>query len=235
MQTRLWYIKHTNIFSWLAEDEQKNIAERSEMVSCRRNSSIFFADETSDNIYLIKQGRIKLTRASKSGREVILDILGPGEIFGELSLTGEENRSHTAEALDDAVVCIITRPDFEDILRRHPEMALKVIKLIGLRRRELEMRMEDLLFQPLANRLALTLLWQAQRHGISESNGSVRIPLSQRDLAHLIGSSRESVAEQLTEWKKQGLVKTRYRTIRIINLEIMKNFLTENSIVNQGD
>lgn len=55
MQTRLWYIKNTNIFSWLAEDEQKNIAERSEMVSCRRNSNFFFADETSDDIYLIKQ------------------------------------------------------------------------------------------------------------------------------------------------------------------------------------
>ncbi len=232
MQTRLWYIKHANIFSWLAEEEQQDLAQRSEMISCRRNSKLFFAEEVSDDIYLIKEGRVKLIRASETGRQMILDILGPGEIFGELSLIGEENRSHSAEAMDDAIVCIITRSDFEGLLQRHPEMALKVIKLIGLRRRELEMRIEELLFQPLGNRMALAVLWQSQRCGISEADGSIRIPLSQKDLAHLIGSSREAVAEQLSEWKKLGLVTTAYRSIKVIDPQGLEFFFNKNSLVN---
>ncbi|MCF6179486.1 MAG: Crp/Fnr family transcriptional regulator [Geopsychrobacter sp.] len=229
MPTQLWYIKHANLFSWLADDEQRDIADRSEMFRCQRNSKLFFAEESSEDIYLIKEGRVKLTRTSATGREMILDILGPGEIFGELSLIGEENRSHSAVALDDALVCKMARSDFEGLLQRHPEMALKVIKLIGMRRRELEMRLEDLLFQPVGNRLALALLWQAQRHGISEENGSIRIPLSQKNLAHLIGSSRESVAEQLTKWKKSGLVTTSYRSIKIIDPQGLKIFFKQNS------
>ncbi|WP_305042197.1 Crp/Fnr family transcriptional regulator [Geoalkalibacter sp.] len=225
MEPRLWYIRNADMFSWLREEEQMELAGRSEMVSCKRNNRFFFAEEPSDNIFLVKQGRVKLIRSSPEGREIILDILGPGEIFGELALAGEERRSHSAEALDDALVCIIAREDFEDLLRRHPEMALRVLKLVGLRRRELEMRLEDLVFRPLAGRLAITLLWQAQRLGVTEDDGSIRIPLSQKDLAYLIGASREAVAEQLSEMKRLGLVRTSYRTIRIADRAALKNFL----------
>lgn len=229
MEPRLWYIKHAALFSWLQEDEQMELAERSEMVSCKRNTRFFFAEEPSDSIFLVKQGRVKLIRSSPEGREIILDILGPGEIFGELALAGEQNRSHSAEALDDTLVCIITRTDFEALLVRHPEMALRVLKLIGLRRRELEMRLEDLVFQPLAGRLAVALFWQAQRHGVTEADGSIRIPLSQKEIAYLIGASREAVAEQLAEMKRLGLVKTSYRTIRLIDQPGLRSFLTRHS------
>ena len=229
MDRRLWYIKNTALFSWLAEEELQDLAAKSEMTSCRRNSQLFFAEEPSDDIYLVKEGRIKIMRINQEGREVILDILGPGEIFGELALIDEEYRSHSAEAVDDSLICIIRRKDFENILKRHPEMAIRVLKLIGLRRRELEMRLEDLVFQPLAGRLALALLWQAQRHGVTEVDGNVRIPLTQADLANLIGASREAAAEQLKEMRTLGLIKTSYRTIRIIELEGLKRYFAKSS------
>ncbi len=230
MDRRLWYIKNASLFSWLEDEELRNLATRSEMAVCHRNTRLFFAEEPSDSIYLVKEGRIKLLRANADGREVILDILGPGEIFGELALTGEEMRSHSAEAIDEAMVCIISRQEFEGLLRRHPEMALRVLKLIGLRRRELEMRLEDLVFQPLAGRLALALLWQAQRHGVTEADGHIRIHLTQADLANLIGASREAVAEQLKEMKQLGLLITSYRSIRLTNLESLKNFFARNYV-----
>jgi CRP-like cAMP-binding protein len=225
MERRLWYIKNAALFSWLEDEELQTLAERSEMTSCQRNTRLFFAREPSDNIYLVKEGRIKLLRANSEGREVILDILGPGEIFGELALVGEVHRSHSAEAIEDTLVCVIKKKDFEGILQRHPEMALRVLKLIGLRRRELEMRLEDLVFQPLAGRLALALLWQAQRHGVTETDGSIRIPLTQSDLANLIGASREAVSEQLKEMKLLGLIKTSYRNIKLTDQSGLKSFL----------
>lgn len=226
MQRRLWYIKNAALFSWLQEDELQRLASRSEMVECKRNATFYFAHEQSDSIFLVKQGRVKLTRTSPEGREVILDILAPGEIFGELAVTGEELRTHSATAVDDTLVCIITRREFEDLLRRHPEMALKVLKLVGLRRRELEMRLEDLIFQPVANRLVLTLLWQARRHGRREADGSVRVPLTQKDLAHLVGASREAVADQLAEFKRQGLLRTAYRSLVLVDPKGLMSTLT---------
>ncbi|RLB65309.1 MAG: hypothetical protein DRH08_08175 [Deltaproteobacteria bacterium] len=230
MDRRLWYIKNAALFSWLEEEELQDLAMSSEMTSCRRNTRLFFAEEPSDNIYLVKEGRIKLLRANEDGREMILDILGPGEIFGEMALVDEEFRSHSAEAVDDALVCIISREHFEGILQRHPEMTLRVLKLIGLRRRELEMRLEDLVFQPLAGRLALGLLWQAKRHGVTETDGEIRIPLTQTDLANLIGASREAVAEQLKEMRLLGLLKTSYRSIKLTDLEGLKKFFAKISI-----
>jgi CRP/FNR family transcriptional regulator len=229
MERRLWYIKHAEFFSWLSDEEQRELARRTEMVACRGGCQLFFADEPSDSIYLVKEGRVKLSRGSADGREVILDILGPGEIFGELALAGEKIRSHGAEALRDALVCIISRQVFEGLLKRHPEMALRVLKLVGLRRRELEMRLEDLVFQPVAGRLVLALLWQSERHGVGEAGGGIRIPITQRDLAHLIGASREAVAEQLAELKRQGLIETSYRTIHLTDREGLKKFLARQS------
>ena len=228
MQRRLWYIKNAALFSWLQEEELQRLASRSEMVACKRNTTFYFAHEQSDSIYLMKQGRVKLTRTSAEGREVILDILGPGEIFGELAVTGEELRTHSATAVDDALVCIIARQEFEALLRRHPEMALRVLKLVGLRRRELEMRLEDLIFQPVANRLVLTLLWQARRHGTKGADGSVNLPLTQKDLAHLVGASREAVAEQIAEFKQAGLLETGYRSIKLADPKgLMRTLTTE--------
>ena len=228
MQRRLWYIKNAALFSWLKDDELQRLASRSEMVACKKNTTFYFAHEQSDSIYLVKQGRVKLTRTSAEGREVILDILGSGEIFGELAVTGEEIRTHSATAVDDALVCIITRQEFEDLLRRHPEMALRVLKLVGLRRRELEMRLEDLIFQPVANRLVLTLLWQARRHGSRAADGSISLPLTQKDLAHLVGASREAVAEQIAEFKQTGLLETGYRSLRLTNPKgLMRTLTTE--------
>lgn len=235
MQRRLWYIKNAALFSWLNEAELQRLASRSEMVACQRNTTFFFAQEQSDNIYLVKQGRVKLTRTSAEGREVILDILGPGEIFGELAVAGEELRSHSAVAVDDALVCIITRQDFEQLLKDHPEMALRVLKLVGLRRRELEMRLEDLIFQPVASRLVLTLLWQARRHGIREQDASVRLPLTQKDLAHLIGASREAVAEQLAEFKQQGLLRTSYRAIHLTDPKALMRTLSPEADIDFPD
>lgn len=215
VQHRLKHIKNAASISWPKEGELAKLARQSKMVSCKRNATLFFAYEQGNNVYLIKEGRVKLTRISAAGREVILDILGPGEIFGELSMIDEDCRSHSAIAVDDIQVYAITRFDFEKLLKGHSEIALLMLKLACMRRRELEMRLEDLIFQPLATRLALALLYQARRHGNPQDDNLVSIQLTQNDLAHLIGASRESVTEQLAEFKKSGPLQTSYRGIQL--------------------
>jgi len=213
MESKIWYLKNADPFSWMNEDQLKDLAAGSRMEQCERGHRFYWTDELSDSVYLIKKGRIRLSRTSPEGREVTLDLLGPGEIFGELSLSGEEQRNHTAEAVEPSLVCIFSRQTFTEALQRYPELAFRMIKLIGFRFRELESRLQDLAFQSVAQRVRTTLRRLADKHGLSGPNRTTRIPITQKDLAFLIGASREAVAEELAKLKQQGLLQTSYRSI----------------------
>jgi len=212
MKSKIWYLKHADPFSWMNEDQLKELAAISRMEHCAKDHRFYWTDELSDSVYLIKEGRIKLSRSNADGREVTLDLLGPGEIFGELSLSGEGQRNHTAEAVEPSLVCIFSRQKFTEALKRHPELTFRMIKLIGFRFRELESRLEDLAFQSVSQRVRSTLRRLAEKHGIPGPD-STRLSITQKDLAFLIGASREAVAEELAHLKQQGLLQTSYRSL----------------------
>lgn len=222
MESKTWYLKKADLFSWMSPEEIEELARTTEMVPCRKKEIFYFSDEPSQRVYLVKKGKIKLFRTTDDGREIILDILGPGEIFGELALAGEEYRSHSAEALEDGLVCVIPRRIFEEMARRHPDFAFRIIKLIGFRFRSLESRIEDLAFQPVQDRLCFTLHDLARKHGIPEENGGIRLPVTQADLAFLIGATREAVADQLKDLRRRGLVETSYRAVHLTRPEAFK-------------
>jgi CRP-like cAMP-binding protein len=223
MDSKIWYLKNADLFSWMTPAEIEEMARITQMVPCRKKEIFFLSEEPSRSVYLVKKGRIKLFRTTADGREIILDILGPGEIFGELALAGEASRSHSAEALEDGLVCILPRSIFEEMSRRHPDFAFRIIKLIGFRFRALETRVEDLAFQSVLDRLLFTLGNLAKKHGIPEGGGAIRLPVTQANLAFLIGATREAVADQLKELKKKGLVETSYRAIHLPRPEALRS------------
>lgn len=214
MEQKLWYIKNTgSLFSGLKEEEHQFLAQISKMVNCERRYQFYLSDEPSDKIYLVKEGKVRLGKVNIDGDEITLDVLGPGEIFGELSLTDEERRSHFAEATEDSMVCIFPREEFQEFLATHHDLTFKVMKLIGFRLREMEARLQDLTFQSVSDRVRTTLLKLAERHGIDEGSGQVRLSITQKDIAFLVGATRESVAEELGQLKRSGLIKTSYRSL----------------------
>ncbi len=226
MEQKIWYIKNTgSLFSGLNADEHEWLAEISKMVTCRRKHQFYLSDELSDKIYLVKEGKVRLGRVNQDGDEITLDVLGPGEIFGELAITDEQQRSHFAEATEDSLVCIFPREKFQKFLVEHQELTFKVMKLIGFRLREMESRLQDLTFQTVAKRLRTALLRLADKHGIPEADGQVRLTITQKDIAYLVGATRESVAEELALLKRAGLVETSYRSLLLPNLETLRQQL----------
>ncbi len=223
MEQKIWYIKNTgSLFSGLNADEHEWLAEISKMVTCRRKHQFYLSDELSDKIYLVKEGKVRLGRVNQDGDEITLDVLGPGEIFGELAITDEQQRSHFAEATEDSLVCIFPRDKFQKFLVEHQELTFKVMKLIGFRLREMESRLQDLTFQSVAERLRTALLRLADKHGVPEAAGQVRLTITQKDIAYLVGATRESVAEELALLKRAGLVETSYRSLLLSNLESLR-------------
>jgi len=156
-RSKLWYLKNINLFHGMSEEQMRMVEQRTVMREVRRREVLYLPGDAGDRIYLLKRGVVKISALQEDGREVLL-LLRKGEVFGEEAVLDDSPRDHVAEAYEDALVCIITRQDFMDMLRFHPELVFKVTKLIGLRLKTFRTRVEHLLFKGASQRLASTLL-----------------------------------------------------------------------------
>jgi CRP/FNR family transcriptional regulator len=222
-RTKLWYLKNINLFHGMSEEQMRMIEQRTVMREVRRKEVLYLAGDAGDRIYLLKRGVVKISALDDQGREIILALLRMGEVFGEEAALEDAPRDHMAEAYEDALVCIVTKQDFLEMLRTHPTLAFKVTKLIGFRLKTFRNRVENLLYKGAPARLAATLLDLARDHGVPDAQGIVLpLKLSQQDLANLIGVTRESVNLALSDFRKKGLVTVEGRTIRLLRPEALE-------------
>jgi len=226
MRDKIDYLKKMKAFEGLAEDELCRLTKSADMLRCKRNTVVYVAHDPSDIVFVLCEGRVKLSRSSAEGREVVLDVLVTGELFGEMVICGESLRTHSAVAIDDSLLCALKRQDVEVVLQANPDLLMRILCHVGDRCAELELRLEDQIFLPVEQRLLLTLFRQAGRHGERCVDGSVNVHLIQKDLAHLIGASRETVAELLATYKKKGVLQTGYRTIKLLDMDAITTALS---------
>lgn len=204
-KTKLWYINTNRIFSGLTEKDMGEIASKLIERSVRKKDSIYSAGDKAGTVYILKEGRIRIIRYSADGRELTIDILEPGDIFGELSVAGEEERETDAVAMEDSFICAIKRKDFEDFIGKMPNLSLTITKWIGLRLRRIENRFNDMIFQDVHTRLITIFKDLAQKYGVPAGNGKkIAIHLSHKEIASLIGATRETVTLELNNLKRSG-------------------------------
>ena len=222
---KTWYLKRINVFQGMSESEMKQLDNITHMKHYDKKSLIYLPGDASDQVYLLKEGRVKISKLSEDGREIILVILEPGEIFGESAIVNDdETRSTVAEALENAYLCIISRKDFEEFINNKPGLALSITKLMGFRRRQIETMLEDLVFRGVHERLALLLLRLADRHGKDIGNKKlIDISLTHYNYANLIGSTRETTTACLNDFKREGLIEFQKRKVVILNDRGLKN------------
>lgn len=219
---KLWYLEHINIFADMTREEMHRLAERTQMRAYARGKIIAQPDDPSETIYLIKEGRVKLCRYSATGREQILALLEPGDIFGERSLVGASAAMH-CEAFEDTLICVLHREDFEDLMRMKPDLALRVMKVLAERLRRVEETVEDLAFRDVPGRLAAVLVRLAETYGEPHDGGRrLALRLTHQDLASMIGATRETVTTVLNRFRDEGLLTTEGRHIIIADLERLR-------------
>lgn len=207
LRRELWCVKRIDLFQELAEEELRQIDQITELQTLKRGQQIFFQADPGGHVYCLRSGRVKILRLSQEGKEFILDIVMPGEIFGEILGEGGAVQDTIAEAMEDGLLCLVPRKMFEQLLRGHPDMAFRLTKLIGLRLKRIESRIEDLVFKGVQGRLATILLQLTRDHGTLDSRGILLRPrITQQELAGLIGASREVVNQTLGEFRRRGLI-----------------------------
>ena len=216
--SKLWYLKHINLFSAFSQSELQEMNRITHMEEIKKRQPIYLPGDPSNTVYLLKKGRVKISSVAANGRVVTFEILEPGEIFGELEVLEDSPRESYAETLDDTLICAISREDFDGYLRNHPDMALKLTKLIGLRLRKIQNRVEDLVFRDVPARIAHLLLELQTSEGVQEGAGiRIRAKLTHQEMANLIGSSRETVSAILGQFRDRGFIQTKARSIIILD------------------
>lgn len=222
---KIWYLKQFQFFSGLSDEELSKLENLIRIVRVARKQFLYFPEDPSDSVYLLKEGRVKISKISDDGKEITLAILEPGEIFGELAILDEGPRQTLAEALDDALIYAINRQDFIGFIETKPDLAFRLTKLIGLRRREIESKIEELVFRDVPSRLATLLIQLASNHGMPDQKGMrLNLKLTHQDLGNLIGSTRETTTTWLNEFRKKGFIDFDRRQIIVCDLKELKEF-----------
>lgn len=214
---KLWFLKHIRLFDGISPSEMQEMEKITRMEEVKKRQPLYLPGDPSSNVYLLKKGRVKIANTAPSGKEVTFDILEPGEVFGELEVLEDAPRSTSAEALDDALICVIPRKDFDQYLAMHPNVTVKLTKLIGLRLKKIQSRIEDLVFRDVPARLAHLLSELSKSDGVAEKQGvRLKVKLTHQEMANLIGCSRETVSATMGQFRDQGLIQMDGRTITIL-------------------
>jgi CRP-like cAMP-binding protein len=181
-----------------------------------RGQIVFAAGDPGDNLYVIESGRVKLAFTSPEGREVILDIMGPTDFFGELALLDGEARSAEAIALEPSVLCLLGRNEFLKFLEQRPHVAIMLLGVLSRRLRRDARLLQDAAFLDVPARLARTILRLAQ----AGADGVARTPrLTQTDLAGIAGTTRETLNKWLGFYEDEGLIRREGGIIAVLDAE----------------
>jgi len=205
--TKYWRLRRCALLDCLSDPEIRKLSRLCSIRVVERGELVYDAGDPGDHVMIVTSGAVGLSRVADDGREVSVAVLGPMEIFGERALGEEVRRQDRAAVLEDAVVCSFFGRDFQRFLFEHPELALRITKLVGERLRQVETRIQDILFKDVRTRLAHTVAWLSDKFGDDVPEGRrITLRLTQTDLAHLIGSTRETTSTIFNEFRRQGLV-----------------------------
>ena len=183
--------------------------------SVRRGTTIFTKGDPGTGLMAVLWGSVKISVPTADGREAVLNIINPGEIFGEIALLDGRPRTADAVAMDDCELMVIDRRDFIPFLREQPDIALKFIEILCARIRHTSEQVEDVMYLSFPGRLAKTLL---QLTGGPEAPSAHRnIRITQRELSSIIGMSRESTNKQLRAWENRKWVRLQRGGIAVLN------------------
>jgi CRP/FNR family cyclic AMP-dependent transcriptional regulator len=206
------------LFDALSEEDSRALRAMVLVVKLNRGERLFAEGDKGDQLYIIISGKIKLTKAAPDGRENLLSVHGPGEMFGELSLFDPVPRTASATAVTDAELAALAHEDVRTWLSSRPEVSMHLLRALAQRLRRINEVKADLVFTDVPGRVAKALLDLAERFGVQNSDGiQVNHDLTQEELAQLVGASRETVNKALADFAARGWIQLAAKSVLVID------------------
>ncbi|MBN2708757.1 MAG: Crp/Fnr family transcriptional regulator [Calditrichaceae bacterium] len=213
-------LKLIPLFSEMREEDLQEIINMSVRQVYKKDNMVLIEEEIGSTMFIILSGRVKISRISDEGREVILSILVDGDFFGEMAILDGQTRSANAVTLEDTEMMIIRRENFLQILHDHPQVAINLLKELAHRLRRSDSQIKSLSLQNAMGKVASTLLRIADDSGIIKQ-GRVEIAHlpPQQDLANMAGTSRETISRVIKSLSQLGYVKKEGSKLIIVDYD----------------
>jgi CRP/FNR family transcriptional regulator, cyclic AMP receptor protein len=209
-ELKYWYLHDHQLFSALSREENRALCLIPSFKTVKKSEILYFSHDEEQRLYTIKKGTLKIVGVDANGTETVKEILRSGDLLGNYTFTENlpNDEDEYAVAISETVVmCSFKIEDFEEILRRNPQLAIRYTKLVGFRIKRISNSYANLMFKDVKTRFALFL----KNWIVSESNGktkdvAVKNYLTHQDIAGLIGSTRQTVTQLFNELKEQGII-----------------------------
>jgi CRP/FNR family cyclic AMP-dependent transcriptional regulator len=208
-------------FRGLAPRALDELVMRSRIERCRRGKTIFRRGAPGTAMMAVLKGSVKICTVSLGGKEAVLNVIGPGQVFGEIAVLDGGPRTADAVAMVETDLLVLDRRDLLPVVRGHPDLAQRLLEVLCGRLRRTSEQLEDAFFLDIAGRLAKTLL-RPGANATARGGGLVIAPLTQRELGEMIGTSRETINKQLHAWQRQGIVRVKKGEIELRRPDVLR-------------
>ena len=213
-------LARAGLFQGVAGEAAEALASSLQYADYARGETVFLEGEQGDTLYIVLTGKVKIGRRATDGRENMLSVMGPSDMFGELSLFDPGPRTATASVVTDARLASLAHTSLKPWITDRPEIAEQLLRVLARRLRRTNDALADLIFTDVPGRVAKQLLALSERFGSTEPDGiRVHHDLTQEELAQLVGASRETVNKALADFAQRGWVRVDSRALTILDGE----------------
>jgi CRP/FNR family transcriptional regulator len=218
-ENKVWYLKRSRLFERASDEAIAGYEHIFTQVTYRKRAVVFEQGDVGRTVYFVKIGRVRIARATADGKEIIVALLGPGDLFGEeIIFSDDVVRSTFATCMEDTLLCTARAADLYGLMTRHPVLAVNVAKYLSEQRDDALSIAEDFAYLKIPDRLMKLLERLASDYGVPSRDGTlIDVSLTQADIASLIGSTRETVSSQLSQLAREGRIVVRGRQIVVAN------------------
>jgi CRP-like cAMP-binding protein len=224
---KIAFLRHHPLFREFSSSVIEEFASHMRRRAVSRGTTIFSKGEAGTGLFGVIGGAVKISVLSAEGKELVINIIQPGEIFGEIALLDGGPRTANATAVSDCQLFVLERRDFIPLLQRQPDIAVKFIEILCRRLRRTSGQLEDAIFLDLPSRLAKTLLQLG--HAAGKPDAARRLAITQRDIGQMIGVSRESINKQLRDWAERGWIRLERGAITILKPNLLAEVIKQDS------
>jgi CRP/FNR family transcriptional regulator len=215
------------LFECLDPGDIAEITAAARSLRKERGEFVYTPGDRAETVYVLRKGRVKLSVLSESGKEFAIDIIQPGEVFGEFAIVDEATRSNMAQALDDVLMWVFVKRDFLRLLETRPKLAMSYIRLVGGRRRRMEKKLSDITAKDVAARVCELLheISTSSAAASSSSSPELLVPLTHQDVASLIGASRQTTTTVLNDLERRGIIELGRGWVRVQHLKELQVYV----------
>jgi CRP/FNR family transcriptional regulator, cyclic AMP receptor protein len=223
-EVKYWYLHEHKLFKNLSFAEIDALCMLKRFKKSKKNEIVDLPFSEKERVYFLKHGAIKLIKINEDGEEVLIDILQKGDIFGDLNLEKSTNPSEFFKVVtDEAVLCTFLKENLEDVMQKKPDFALNYIKFIGFNFKKIQNSYKNILFKDAKTRLLLLLDMIIEKENTSNNSFTLPSYLTQKDIAQLICTTRQTVITLLKELNQEGLIDTSTKDVIINDVQHFKN------------